>query len=172
MKKAIVLSLFAGILALILFQSVSAYTTYVDTPYFSASYNPRYGGDFYTTENHKPTYYYTKYPAIYRKARYGGTSEDPVVKWIDKGDSFGDKVKRARAAAWVFESYDWRYNYASGKSSGYVFGGDEKPAKSYSNWRHKEAYDPRVHGPGISSRQDYYYKPRYDHETQTFNWRY
>ncbi|MBU0506015.1 hypothetical protein KJ708_08495, partial [bacterium] len=156
MRKVAIFGMVAVFLLALMLQNAAAYTTYdFRTPYVSGHYDPYYGASYSTSYDHKPTYYYTKYPAIYRKYKYSGTSEDPVLKWIDQGDSFEDKVKRARAAAWVTESYDWRYNYASGKPSGYVFGGDEKPAESYSNWRYEPAYDPRVYGPGNTYTQRY-----------------
>ncbi|MBU0760390.1 MAG: hypothetical protein KJ600_02690 [Nanoarchaeota archaeon] len=161
--KKIMLAVVGLVLLGLMTQNVSALYSY-ESP-------PRYGG-FYTSYEHKPSDYYDKYPTVYRKLKYSGTSEDPVVKWISNGEGWEEKVNRARAAVWMAESYDWRYNVAYGRSSGEVFHGDEKPAESSSNWRYKEAYTPWAHGPGTASYKSYYYEPRYDSETQTFNWKY
>ncbi|MBU0466689.1 MAG: hypothetical protein KJ718_05250 [Nanoarchaeota archaeon] len=175
MRKTVIFTLFTGLFLTLMLQSVSAYTyrTYdFYYPYGSAYYNSNYGYGYTTPYAHEPSYYYEEYPALYRKIKYSGTKDDPVIKWISKGDDWEEKVKRARADVWVAESHDWRYNIASGRASGEVFGGDEKPATSPSNWRYKEAYDPRVHGPQTGYTDNYYYKPRFDSENETWDWKY
>lgn len=175
--KNIILAICAGILVLTLLQSTSAYYSHESYPAYSYnSFHYSYTPSFAVSSSYSPDDYYDKYPAIYRKFKYSGTSEDPVVKWVSQGADFEEKVKRARAAVWLAESHDWRYNLASGRTSGEVFsytdGATDTEAQSSTNWRYKEAYDPRVFGPQTGYTDNYYYQPRYDSETGTYNWQY
>lgn len=123
-----------------------------------------YGYDGYYDHNY--IYYWDDYDLKWKK--------DPISAWINKGD-WRERTKRARAVEFLMKSWDERYAMASGRETGEVFsytdGATDTVAESSSNWRYKEAYDPLVHGDGYGG-ENYYYQPRYDADSQTYNWRY
>ncbi|MFH1802481.1 MAG: hypothetical protein ABH864_03440 [archaeon] len=151
MKKALMFGIVAGILAFAFLQSVSAYSyqTY------------RYGGDYDRSCE------YFDYGELEWKT-------NKVCEWVENGDGWKEETIRARAVVWQSNSYDARYNIQSGRSSGdafYYHYGD-KSATSPSDWRYKTAYDPRADNTYVKGYGYYYYQPRYDSQTGTFNWRF
>ena len=151
-QNRILLAICAGILALAFLQSASAYV------YTYGNY--RYG-DYDST------------------CKYWDDGElewrtDRVCQWVENGDGWREETQRYRAVVWQSNSYDARYNVQAGRSSGdafYYHYGD-KSETSPSDWRYKTAFDPRVDNTYLKGYNYYYYQPRYDYETKTFNWRY
>lgn len=187
MKKTFslaILAIFSLALALLALQTASAFAYvyyepdyYYGSPHFSYfyDYDSGYGGyyislkdrDYYDVgDAYGQSYYWDPYELKWRK--------DPVQKWINKGESWRERVKRARAVNFLLDSWDKRYAIASGKTSeqvlSYTDGATDTVAESSSNWRYKETYDPLTQG--IDPYKNYYYQPRYDSKTQTYNWRY
>lgn len=99
---------------------------------------------------------------------------DKVCEWVENGDGWREETQRARAVVWQANSYDIRYNIQAGRSSGDAFYynyGDKSQTKP-SDWRYKRAYDPRVDNEYVMGYGYYYYEPRYDYQTKTYNWRF
>jgi hypothetical protein len=151
MKKLVVCGLVAGMLALALLQSVAAYTYY-------GSWN----GD---VDEERYCSYWDNGELEWKR--------DRVCEWMNTGD-WKERTIRTRAAVWQSNSYDMRYNIQAGRSSGdafYYHYGD-KSETSPSDWRYKTTFDPRVDNEAVKGYGYYYYQPRYDYATQTFNWRF
>lgn len=152
MTKKIILGICAGILVLSFLQAASAYTFNAYNNYGNYDYNPSCQswdrGDL-------------------------EWERDRVCEWMNTGN-WKERTIRTRAAIWQSDSYDTRYNIQSGRSSGdafYYHYGD-KSETSYSDWRYKTAYDPRVDNEAMKGYGYYYYQPRYDSQSGTFNWRF
>lgn len=169
----------------------SNYYNYYQPDYFYSSPNdyhyvsPHFSYNYYEYPNQATVYislkdygyngYYDGFSTIYYWDDYDlKWRKDPISAWINKGD-WRERTKRARAINFLIRSWDERYAIASGRETGDVFsytdGAKDTVAESSTNWRYKEAYDPLVHGDGYGG-ENYYYKPRYDSQTQTYNWRY
>jgi hypothetical protein len=117
-------------------------------------------------------YAYYDYSPYYDKAYIYVGAHKPYYNY-DR--NWEERAQLWRAAIWTADSYDRRYNVASGKASTDVFYHDPYDYDNYypnSNWRFKTAYDPRIHGQGSADNYYYYYKPRHNYQTGTFNWRY
>ncbi len=147
MKKAIILGLVVGFLALAFAGSADA---------------SHYGGTYYRGGSHF-SYDYNSY------------YNDAVV-CMSFHDNCGYESRRhenrekKRAVKWLVNSYDARYNYAGGWSSGAVFSPNQYDGeRENSAWRFKPAYDYRdyqyVYG------DNYYYEPRYNSEKGYWAWR-
>jgi hypothetical protein len=163
MTKKILMGIFAGILAMAFLQSASAYS--FQTNWETNSYN--YGRYDYGNYDYDSSCKYFDYGEL--KVR-----TDRVCAWVEDGDGWREETIRARAVVWQADSYDARYNIQSGRSSGdafYYHYGD-KSETSPSDWRYKTAYDPRVDNEYVMGYNYYYYEPRYDSETKTYNWRF
>jgi hypothetical protein len=146
----VILAICAGILVLSLLQSVDAYT-------------------------HR-TYRYGEYDSSCRYFDRGDLKwhTDKVCEWVERGDGWREETIRARAVVWQANSYDMRYNIQAGRSSGdafYYHYGDKSETKP-SDWRYKHAFDPRIDNEYVMGYGYYYYEPRYDYETKTYNWRF
>ena len=99
---------------------------------------------------------------------------DKVCQWIENGDGWREEVKRARAVVWQANSYDMRYDINFGRSSGDAFYynyGDKSKTKP-SDWRYKRVFDPRIDNEYVMGKGYYYYQPRYDYASGTYNWRF
>lgn len=149
-----------------------AYDRYYDGYYDSyanryAYYNSYRDDYYYDGYSGRPIgYYSTCYDYDYEDLRW---ERNPACDWIEDGEGWREEYIRARAAVRQSNDFDDRYNIAYGRDSGDVFYYDDYDSEgSYSNWRYKEAYDPRVYGSTGSN----YYSARYDPETKTYNWRY
>lgn len=195
MKKSVMLGLMLGILAAVFVQGVSAYVYYEYSPEYRGrlyvslhddDYPYRYGGyygryRYYDLEDyHERVEDYWDSGDFDEEAycRYWDHGDlewdrDRVCEWINKGDR-REQVLRTRAAIWQSNSFDNRYNIQSGRSSGdafYYHYGDKSETKP-SDWRYKRAYDPRVDNERVMGHGYYYYEPRYDPDTGTYNWRF
>jgi hypothetical protein len=152
-QNKILLTLCAGILVLALLQSASAHNY--------RSYN------------------YGRYGDYDRSCRYFDRGDlkwhtNKVCEWVENGDGWREETQRARAVVWQANSYDMRYNIHAGRSSGdafYYHYGD-KSETSPSDWRYKHAFDPRIDNEYVMGYGYYYYEPRYDYQTKTYNWRF
>ncbi|MFX0211583.1 MAG: hypothetical protein ACFFDT_36735 [Candidatus Hodarchaeota archaeon] len=178
MKKVIVFGLLAGILALAFLQSAGAYASY--------DYSPRYGGRLYVSWDdddyydrydygYGERYYYDYDPACkYWDGNALKWRNDKLCEWIENGDGAREEQLRYNAVAWQGNSYDWRYNIQSGRSSGdaFYYHYEDKSETSPSDWRYKTAFDPRVDNTYVKGDNYYYYQPRYDSESGTWNWRF
>ena len=143
-------------------------------------YNTRYGAHMYVGTG-KPSYYgYSAYDRDYQVYNWDDNDlrweKDPVNAWIQDGDGWREETFRARTVDEVIGSYENRYALSYGRSSGDVhyydrYTPDLDEAKP-SNWRFKEAYTPEAYGRDAYYGNGYYYEPRYDYDSETFNWRY
>ncbi|MBS3077759.1 hypothetical protein J4233_05845 [Candidatus Pacearchaeota archaeon] len=172
-QNKIFLALCAGILVLTLMQSasVSAYTYYDYSPMYGTRLSAGFGSSPYRYGN-----YVYDYDSSCKYWDNGALKlrTDKVCEWVENGDGWREEVQRARAVVWVTDSYDARYNIQAGRSSGdafYYHYGD-KSATSPSDWRYKQAFDPRIDNEEVMGYNYYYYEPRYDYATQTYNWRF
>lgn len=168
MKKVILL--FAGLMiAAIFVQSVAA-----------ASYT--YNG-FYYADSHRPhvSYHYDGYvnkgDACISFNRHGCSHGYPRYRYNHIGsfnpfdhDSDDDKRAAKRAIVrWTDQTFNERYSLTAGRSSADAFGGDSEDAVSGSNFRYRNAYNPRTDG---QDRNDYYYRTGIDEDLGYVNWRY
>ena len=99
---------------------------------------------------------------------------DRVCQWVENGDGWREEAQRYQAVVWQANSYDMRYNIQSGRSSGDAFYyryGDKSETKP-SDWRYKTTFDPRVDNEYVKGYGYYYYQPRYDYTSGTYNWRF
>lgn len=174
MKGKILFVILAGILALSFLQGAAAYTSY--------DYSPRYGGAIYVgagSDDYDYRYgrnFDVDYDSSCKYLDYGALKwkTDRVCAWVENGDGWREETLRARAVVTQANSYDARYNIQSGRSSGdafYYHYGDKSETKP-SDWRYKTAFDPRVDNEYVKGYGYYYYEPRYDSTTKTFNWRF
>jgi hypothetical protein len=163
-------------------------TYYKNSPY---SYNDYYSTDYYSYYpsdyySHYPDGYYGNYPENYYKGYWNYRDyyiEEDHGYWdywrrnrysnyCDEllGDEWCDGYSKWRlneALDYTFRDYNaWKVNTA-GRDSGEVYDTEEYYTETApaSNWRYKETYNPEVHG-------NYYYEPRYDYTSGTFNWDY
>jgi hypothetical protein len=171
MNKIFPLAIFAVFFLALALQSVSAYASY---NYYPNSGYGEFSLSFHDKNHENYNYYGSNHDGYYWDNEDLKWRKDPVQEWINNGDGWREQVKRARAVNFLVTSWDERYAMASGKTTGEVFsyndGATDTKAESSTNWRYKEAYDPLVHG--VDSYKNYYYEPRYDSQTQTYNWRY
>lgn len=187
MKKSIALTVFGIFLIEMLAQAASAYygMDYYYMPHASYAYDPYndaasvcLSANDVGCSPYYPDYRYHELGCIgfdcnqgYRS--YGGYYGRYYDRydWDDEwsGDDWRWNYEKRRAADWAVRSFDARYNYASGKTSGQAFGGDKQPAESSTNFRYKTAYDPWVNG--VDSK-NYYYKQNFDSNLEKFNWRF
>lgn len=132
--KKIITGILAGIL---LMQAVSAYhySNYrYNSPRSSYNYNPYYdtGRFCFSFDDYGCSYGYPEH-----RYRYAGgwnfDREQNDWKW---------EREKWRAANWIDDTFQARYELASGRASGEVFGGVDEPARSSTNFRYREAYDP------------------------------
>ncbi len=178
MENKILISAFTLLFLALALQSVSAGVYYTYDSYSGdgtlyvgmrpdAEQHYNYGPYGYGYYNARPlSYYRTCYSYDCDDLRW---EKNPVCTWIENGDGWREEYRRARAAVWVSNSYDKRYNQVYGETSGEAFYyEDESATDNPSDWRNKPAYDPRVYG----SNGDNYYAPRYNYESGTWNWRY
>jgi|SRR3989344_646036 len=78
---------------------------------------------------------------------------------------------RYQAYDYLITSHFWRYDIAYGRDSGDVFYYDNYYTEGKpSNWRYKEAFVPSCRYNDCSG--GYYYEPRRDYQSGTWNWRY
>jgi hypothetical protein len=171
MKKIIAL-LVLGLFLFSFTQLVGAVTFY--------DYNPRTGNTYVYVGDDRPYGFYRNYDRDWSRYYFDEEDlryeKDLVYEWVQNGDGLREEALRYRAVASVADSFDNRYMLSYGRSSGDVhyydrFSYDLHKAKD-SAWRFKEAYSPSVHGTGKEYENSYYYEPRYDADSGTFNWRY
>lgn len=177
MMKKIFMTALAGILVFGFMQAVSAaYATYTYYPNNAANLHISLDDD-YGYRGGVYSYGAGRLGDYDSSCRYFDRGDlkwhtNKVCQWVENGNGWKEETIRARAVVWQSNSYDDRYNMNSGLPSGIAFGGDEQPAQDYSNWRYKHAFDPRIDNTYVMGNGYYYYQPRYDLNTQTYNWRY
>ncbi len=155
MNKKVILGILAGFLLGMFLQSSSAYEIY-DMHYRGGSVAYAVKG---TNDAHYKVYDFDYWEC------------DKICQWANKGD-FEERYKRHRAVDWTLHSTNKRYSVTSGRDSGDAFYYDyySLENKPSSSWRYKESYDKNWHGSG--NGRNYYYEPRYEYGSKTWDWRY
>ena len=116
--------------------------------------------------------------AYYRDYRYVDYFGRPVYRAFGRRSDGSyhyryyddEEYEKIRAARFLKDSWYGRYDDTSGKSSGEAFCYGCKTNGNPSNWGNKQSYD--LLSEGVGTEGDYYYKPRYDYQSQTWNWRF
>lgn len=154
----------------------SQYLTQYNSPHFSSFYDANSGFGGYSISLASQGYnnnFYTQNGIYYWDNTNLKWKRDPIDKWIHQGD-WREQVQRARAVNFMIQSWNARYDASAGKTSAQAFsytdGAKDSANTSPSNFRNQLAYDPLFNG--VNNYQNYYYQPRYDAQTQTYNWRY
>lgn len=159
MKKAILFGLALGIL-LFSINSVDAFHNGFDHSSHGTRIVLDFGrGDFYAQD-----YRYVDNRGIPLYRVYDSRSNSKQYK------DFWEQENKRRAVRFTVQSYNNRYGATAGQSSGNAFCHGCKNTGASSNWGNKPAYNWLADGPG--TKKEYYYKQNFDHQTQTFNWRY
>lgn len=130
-------------------------------PYREYTFDLKSGESYYRNYNYADYYGYPAYQ-VYSK-------ELPYYKKTDTSKYFPSYSykEKLRTARFLVKSYNYRYDLTSGKTSAAAFCHECQTDNSYSSFGAKPAYDPRVDG--IDGD---YYKPTFDVNTQTYNWRF
>ncbi len=173
--KKFVLALIAGIMIVSALQTAVAYSypyrEYTfdlgrgDVHYRNYNYADYYGYPAYQVYEPKGYYIYGNghYNDDYDYGRYYGRNRIDTSGYLP-GYSYRDKLRTSR---FLIQSYNYRYDLNSGKSSAESFCTDCVTDGSYSSFGNKPAYDPRADGVNGD-----YYKPTFDVNTETYNWRF
>lgn len=107
--------------------------------------------------------------AFYEDYRYVDYYGRPLFR-VYRSRHDDDEISKREAIRFLRKSYEKRYDVTAGKTSNEAFCQTCKPSSNPTNWGNKKAYDWKVENTGDDV--NYYYQPRFDPQTKTYNWRF